>query len=272
MDLYLQKYLDTVKATRSNNTYKTYINALKNWFSNGQVNLTLDYINNKLNSWNCAVNTKALRCRILKKFIDFCSHYIAIDGLTVILDVLQSVDTKETIPAVVTKEQYHNILAHCFRLRTKIAVSLMFQNGLRAEEVLNIKAENYNPQDNSILLIDTKNHNDYKIYITDGLADMINQYIHRYGANKWLLHTRYGNQVGYVAFYREIKNICIKAGYPELHCHSFRHGSAVTLLDNNVNLFVIKEHLRHKSIQSTQRYLHISQQHREQVRNIFSAI
>lgn len=270
MDLYLKQYLASVKATRATNTYTTYCNAFKNWFSDGKVNLELDFINNKLQQWDCSVNTKALRCRILKKFIDFLSNYITIDGLPVILQVLQSVDTKTIVPAVVSKEQYHHILYHCIHLRSKIAVSLMFQNGLRAEEVLSIKTTNYNTDEKSILLVDTKNHNDYKVYITDGLASMIEEYID-YNST-YLLHTRNNTQIGYVAFYREIKNICIKAGYPELHCHSFRHGSAVTLLDNNINLFVIKEHLRHKSIQSTQRYLHISQQHREQVRDIFSAI
>lgn len=270
MDKLLLQYLTTVQATKSTNTYNTYKSAFKNWFTDNHVDISLDYINSKLNSWTCSVNTKALRCRVLKKFIDFLSHYQAIEGLAVILEVLQSVETKEVVPAVVTKEQYQQILLNCTHLRSKIAVALMFQNGLRAEEILDIKTANYNTKEKSILLIDTKNHNDYKIYITDGLADMIEKYIDY--DSQYLLHTRIGTQIKYVSFYKEIKNICIKAGYSDLHCHSFRHGSAVTLLDNNINLFVIKEHLRHKSIQSTQRYLHISQQHREQVRNIFSAI
>lgn len=270
MDKLLEQYLATVQATKSANTYKTYQQAFKNWFTDNHVDISLDYINSKLNSWSCSVNTKALRCRILKKFIDFLSHYQIIEGLAVILEVLQSVEPKEVVPQVVTTEQYHNILAHCTHLRSKIAIALMFQNGLRAEEILDIKTANYNATEKSILLIDTKNHNDYKIYITDGLAEMIEKYVDY--NSQWLLHTRTNGQIQYVSFYKEIKNICSKAGYSDLHCHSFRHGSAVTLLDNNVNLFVIKEHLRHKSIQSTQRYLHISQQHREQVRNIFSAI
>ena len=270
MDMYLEKYLDTVKATKAENTYKTYMTAFKNWFSEGKVVLSLDYINGKLNTWNCSVNTKALRCRILKKFIDFLSHYQTIEGLAVILEVLQSVESKDTIPAVATKEQYIEVLKHCTHLRSKIALTLMFQNGLRSDEILGIKTENYNPKEKTILLLDTKNHNDYQIYLTDSLANMIDEYVNY--DSEYLLHTGKGTKIQYRCFYDEIKNICIKAGCPELHCHSFRHGSAVTLLDNNVNLFIIKEHLRHKSIQSTQRYLHISKQHKEQVRDIFSAI
>lgn len=270
MDKYLTQYLDTVKATKAENTYKTYNNAFKNWFTDNHVVLNLDYINNKLNTWNCSVNTKALRCRVLKKFVDFVSHFENIDDLAIILEVLQSVESKETIPVVATKEQYYQALQHCTHLRSKIAISLMFQNGLRADEILDIRTANYNAKDKSIILLDTKNHNDYKIYLTDSLVDMLNQYVD-YGC-EWLLHTGKGTKILYRCFYDEIKNICIKANCPELHCHSFRHGSAVTLLDNNVNLFIIKEHLRHKSIQSTQRYLHISKQHKEQVRDIFSAI
>ena len=57
MDLYLKQYLASVKATRATNTYTTYCNAFKNWFSDGKVNLELDFINSKLQQWDCSVKS-----------------------------------------------------------------------------------------------------------------------------------------------------------------------------------------------------------------------
>ena len=106
--------------------------------------------------------------------------------------------------------------------------------------------------------------------MTDDLNNTIKEYYNK--DSEYLLPSKRGTKIDAGNFRKYIKELCTKCGYPKLHCHSFRHGSATYLLDNDVNIFVIKEHLHHKSLQSTQKYLHISKKHKEQVRNIFSNI
>lgn len=271
MSKYLKQYLEMVQATRSNNTYKTYLNALNCWFEDGKLNFDLQFISQKLSGWNCSQNTKALRCKVLIKFIDFYSNFRSVPHSKLLLETLKSVEYKETVPEMVTENQYKIISNTCNNLRFAICIDLMYQNGLRSDEIINIQTKNYNPSTKTIRITNTKNHNDYELQLTDTLNSKIEKYITN-SKSKWLIHTRTNKQLNAGYLRKEIKKICIKSGFPELHCHSFRHGSAMHLLDNNVNLFVIKEHLRHKSLQSTQRYLHISNKQREQVKNIFSAI
>lgn len=271
MDKYLTQYLIKVQATKAENTYKSYRRTLIDiWFPKGKTDLRLEYITSVIQSWQCSQNTKAQRCAVLKGYIEFYSNFKNINNLSTIKEMLSDVKFKEVVPEVATIEQYKAVIQECTDIRIEICIDLMFQNGLRHEEVANILVEDYNMEESTIIIRDTKNTNDYLIYLTKELNDKIANFATHNG--KFLLITKNNTKLdtGYIR--KCVKSVCAKAGFPELHCHSFRHGSAITLLDNNVNLFVIKEHLRHKSLQSTQRYLHISKRHKTEVRNIFTNI
>lgn len=273
MDKQLYLFLQSVQASKSLNTYKVYQTALDHWFPSEQTDLSFDYINKRLCGFKCSQNTKALRCTVLKKYIEFYSNFGHVDMQKAILELLNSVHSKETVPNYVTPEQYNELIRLCGNVRLNICISLMYFNGLRASEVLNIKTKDYNFQESSILITNTKNGNDYKINLVDNLNQRIKGFLDIHpSSSEFLIHTSQGNQLLDVALRQQVKRLCIKAGYPELHCHSFRHGSAMYLLDNNVNLFVIKEHLRHKSVQSTQRYLHIGAKQKQQVTDLFNKV
>lgn len=268
----LATYMTTIKATKTENTYKTYENVFKHWFPN-EVDFSLEYISDKLNGFDCSQNSKALRCTVLKQFLQFATKFQEIKGYGIIQELLSSVTPKKVVAEVVTLEQYKQIIEYLEykkNYRLKLGIMLMYQNGLRVSEVIGIKTCNYNSQEKSIRILDTKNGNDYKIDITDELNDFIKEHVNF--DFDYLLSTRNNKPVSVNTFQREVKKVCDWCGYPKLHCHSFRHGSATYLLDNDVNIFVIKEHLHHKSLQSTQRYLHISKKQIEQVKNLFSNI
>ena len=56
-----------------------------------------------------------------------------------------------------------------------------------------------------------------------------------------------------------IENACVECGLPHLHPHSFRHGLATKLARETGDIKLVKEVLGHRSIQSTLRYIHLSQ-------------
>lgn len=270
MDSILETYLNNIKASKSTSTYKSYSNVFQRWFPNGKCVFTLEYISKKLSNMRCSVNTKALRCVVLRRFLNFANNYKKIKDLPVIMELLSSISTKQTVPVVVSYEQYKQILSTCDSDKYKIAIRLMYENALRESEVLGILTDNYDSKKKTITIVDTKNGNDYLIYLTDDLNEAIKNFYNQ--DSKYLLPSIRGTKIDAGNFRKYIKELCTKCGYPKLHCHSFRHGSATYLLDNDVNIFVIKEHLHHKSLQSTQKYLHISKKQKEQVRSIFSNI
>lgn len=273
MDSILETYLNNIKASKSVSTYKTYTNAFEKWFPNGKCTFTLDYISKKLSDMKCSVNTKALRCTVLKKFLTFANNFTKIENLNVIIDLLNSVSSKEVIPEIATLEQYKEVIDYCkFKkdYRLQLAIMLMYENGLRISEVVGIQNKNYNHDKKTITILDTKNGNDYIIYLTSNVDNFIRKHVNL--DLEYMFTNKQGNQITAHSLQYYLKKACDACGFPKLHCHSFRHGSATYLLDNDVNIFAIKEHLRHKSLQSTQRYLHLTEKQIKSVKNAFSNI
>jgi site-specific recombinase XerD len=66
-----------------------------------------------------------------------------------------------------------------------------------------------------------------------------------------------------------IKKRSLAAGFEGVHPHTIRHSFACDLLRKGVNLFDVKEFLGHRSITSTQVYLHATN---EQLKNIHSKL
>ena len=62
----------------------------------------------------------------------------------------------------------------------------------------------------------------------------------------------------YKKFWHDLKDWCKKAKIKELHPHTFRHSLATAMLKREENIKTVKEMLGHSSIQTTEKYLHIS--------------
>ncbi len=266
----LKKWLRYIKVTKSDNTYNSYRNEIRHWFPNSDnVDLSLDYLTKRLDSFKCKHNVKVLRCRVLAGFITYYSYTHTLKDHEQIIKLLNSVHTKQTVAKVVSHEQYTTIRSLIKEDWLKILVDLLYKNGLRISEACYILTENFNPAEGTITILDTKNSNDYKIYLTKGLVQDIQTYIKSKPKRSMWLFDYKGKARNKGAVRNKIKEYCRAAGFSFLSPHPFRHGSAVYMLENGMDLFKIKEHLHHKSIKSTERYLHMTPKQVEQVRDIF---
>lgn len=270
MNKELRQFLKTVKTTKARSTYETYCNALKKWFPNSdEIDFSIEYVTNKLASFKVGQNTKVLRCSVLKNFLTYYGYNHKVPNHEKLVDLLNSVQKKQTVPEVVLHEQYKAIRELIKEPYLRLIVDLIYKNGLRISEAVYILTDNFNEAQRTITLLDTKNHNDYKIYLTKGLTQDIADFIKsKRKKSIWLFDNR-GKARNKDSVGTAIKKYCRLAGYPDLHAHSFRHGSAVFMLENGVDIYKIKEHLHHRSIKSTERYLHMTPRQHEQVTSIF---
>jgi len=60
---------------------------------------------------------------------------------------------------------------------------------------------------------------------------------------------------------RVMRKICLAAGIPVRTPHAFRHGFLTQLAENAVNPWTIRDLARHRSITTTEAYLHLNRQH-----------
>lgn len=74
--------------------------------------------------------------------------------------------------------------------------------------------------------------------------------------------SREGRRLGGKGVYLTVTALCRHAGVRELYPHAVRHTAATHMLDGGDDLMDIKEQLGHKSLATTQIYLHVSMKRR----------
>jgi len=74
----------------------------------------------------------------------------------------------------------------------------------------------------------------------------------------------WGDPIGKVTVYDAFKKVCSAAKIENFRFHDLRHAFASHLVTQGVDLVTVKELLGHKTINMTNRYTHLAQEHKAQ--------
>jgi len=144
---------------------------------------------------------------------------------------------------------YFNMLFPSDYERRKWIVRLMFTSGLRPCEVVNLKKENLNFEEQYILVKDTKDKEDRKTFLEQSLIPFLKQEI----ANS---QTDYIFNItqGYIKYI--FKKINDELHYKK-HLNSYlcRHGFAHHAIKNGISIKELQEAMGHWDIKMTEEYL-----------------
>jgi len=133
------------------------------------------------------------------------------------------------------------------------AVYLMAHLGLRISELLDIRVGDINLNTMTIRLRG-KGEKDAVLPIPRGLKKILkNIFLVYKNAPKDMRLFRYS----YYTLYRRIKEIGRRIG-KEVTPHTLRHTTATEMLKRGINLRVVQKVLRHASISTTQKYIHLT--------------
>lgn len=145
--------------------------------------------------------------------------------------------------------------------RDKLVIGLMFFGGLRISEVVNIKYENIFLED-KYMIITGKNETQRYVFIVDNLKILLNNYYNVQNKNmkklnNWLITNNRSEKISRQSLW----SIVIKKSSifeQKITPHIFRHSFATYLLQQGLSQYEIKELLGHKSITTTQIYVHVT--------------
>ena len=143
-------------------------------------------------------------------------------------------------------------------------LQVLFFGCLRSGELCNLDISDYNPNDLTLRLRETKNNSDALAYINDETARTLNQYIQKkpkiiIGGHEPLFITDFGHRwtngdvYRMFMYYKKLAGIQKKGG---VHCFS-RHSSATLMITRGCDLRSIQGLLRHRDIHTTLRYTHL---------------
>lgn len=188
----------------------------------------------------------------------------------------------------VTKGELENLVAHVPdpKLRNRLLLRLMFQTGLRANEVTRVRLsdlsdwdeeeQEFEPDERSIEIYAKKTHDRRTVYYQESLDFLLKEWLEggyraaypTAGESEYLFVTRQREKIYDSHINRIVKDAAENAGIQEelytdmnghsrylITAHTLRHGHAVYSLKCGIDIRTISKHMGHEHLEMTKRYL-----------------
>jgi site-specific recombinase XerD len=144
-------------------------------------------------------------------------------------------------------------------------LKVLFYGGLRASEICKLLDQDLDIKGKTLMIRQGKGGKDNMVYLTDDSLSTLKRYMSirpplEINGQQFLFYTDYNRQWGRSDVYRMFIHYKTMAGITKpggVHCFS-RHSLASILTMNGCDIRVIKEILRHNSVQTTMKYSHLS--------------
>ena len=183
----------------------------------------------------------------------------------------------DTLPAVLTRQQVHDLLAHIRLRRYRTPLKLIYCCGLRLSECLGLTIHDILGKENKLLIRHSKGNKDRVLPLPTSMWQELRRYwaFHRHpllifpnagrgdNSSPEALARRMHSATGPMPC-SSLQRLVVVArkqlNLPAASVHSLRHSFATHLLEAGAHLHTIQKLLGHKQITSTMVYLHLTHQ------------
>ena len=163
------------------------------------------------------------------------------------------------LPIVLNGSEVKALLRACKLLKHRLIIGLCYGCGLRSSEVQNLQPSHADLERGMLHVHQGKGSKDRCIPLGNLLCRGIDQYLLEAIPGKYLFENKAGDPMTGAGILWVVKQALKKAGITkDAHTHTLRHSFATHLLEQGVNILVIKELLGHKQIETTMTYLHVA--------------
>jgi site-specific recombinase XerD len=183
---------------------------------------------------------------------------------------LPEIEKETKLPAVLNGSEVKALLAGCKLLKHRLIIGLCYGCGLRCSEVRNVQIADADLERGMLHVRQGKGSKDRCIPLGKMLCRGIAQYISAAHPRNYLFEGNDGEAMSQRGTQWVVTEAVKRAGIrKEVHTHTLRHSYATHLLEQGVNILVIKELLGHAHIETTMVYLHIA---KPSTQNVFSPL
>lgn len=168
---------------------------------------------------------------------------------------------QKKLPTVLSKEEVKRLLAATFTKKSKLMLSLLYACGFRVSELVNLKINDLNFDEDHGFVRLGKGGKDRVFNIPLFLKhDLLSQAEKQKGKGfEYLFTTRNGKKLTERNIQKIVKTAAKAAGIEkEVSPHKLRHSFATHLLENGTDIRMIQKLLGHSSISTTEIYTHLS--------------
>ena len=176
---------------------------------------------------------------------------------------------EKTLPDVLSKEEIKKILdVTVTDLRFFCMFSILYSAGLRISELLELKPGDINEPRSLIRVRQGKGKKDRYTLLSKPLMKKLTEYNRLYKPKVWLFEHRPGEPFTESIVSKRLKAAAREAGITKrIYPHLLRHSFATHLLEQGTDIKIVKELMGHNNIKTTERYVHIADTFKSNVKS-----
>jgi len=165
------------------------------------------------------------------------------------------------IPMLLSREEVHRLIDSITNPKHRCLLLTVYSAGLRVSEVVSLKPRHIERERGMIRIEQGKGRKDRYTLLSERLLDELDAYWKLYRPNLWLFPGRHPEQAITISTAQKIYDKAKrKSGISRGRgIHTLRHCFASHLLDQGIDIYLIKEMMGHRAITTTFGYLHTSQ-------------
>jgi len=179
----------------------------------------------------------------------------------------------KTLPVVLSQYEVRELLKNVYDSRYRSCLTLIYSCGLRVSEAVNVTVKDIDSEQGLIYIRNGKGSKPRAVPLPERTLYILRQNwkTHRhsellfpaYCISRSPSYRKYGCQdkpCSNIVLLNHFKQALATSGCRKgATIHSLRHSYATHLLEEGVSLFTVKEYLGHSSIQTTMKYMHLTQ-------------
>lgn len=166
----------------------------------------------------------------------------------------------KSIPEVLTIEEIKKMIDSTPNFKHKIIIKLLYGCGFRVSEIINLKKEDLNFNENLIYIHLAKGRKDRFVKIPNSIKEELSNY-QKINEGDILFVSARESKLTTATIRKIVKSAAKKSGIKKrVSPHTLRHSFATHLLEQGTDLRLIQKLLGHSDIKTTQIYLKISNQ------------
>ncbi|MBQ3943066.1 MAG: site-specific tyrosine recombinase XerD [Elusimicrobia bacterium] len=173
----------------------------------------------------------------------------------------------EYLPEMLTNEEVTRLLnsvseADTLSIRNRAMLELLYATGLRVSELISLKFSNIDIEECYVKIFG-KGNKERLVPFGQKAQLYLKRYlrVRKKTKSEFVFLTRLNKPISRIEFWRQLKQIALKAGIMKnITPHTLRHSFATHLLTGGADIRFVQEMLGHSSISTTQRYTHVTQE------------
>jgi site-specific recombinase XerD len=252
------------KSIKTQIVYKTY---LELFFKHFNIVTAKDIDNLKAKNFvefrdsvNGGVTTKNLAFQVVKIFMNFLGERKYVKNLEE-ARMIKNLKGPKKVGRFLNDEEKNKLIAAAKYSDVKAILAMMIYGGLRRDEIVKLKKEDYVE---GHITIHGKGNKERRMKVFPMVKELVDDYLAKRKDNCEYLFVAHRSIGGVVhgltgqSIWSQVKATCIRAGIdPKLcHPHTLRHTFISSLVNNGVNMVLVRDLAGHSSISTTERYSH----------------